>query len=137
MQEDTSFRGDVIGLCISIKGRHTEGKGRHQRGLNLLKHDYYSPPLKRIPPYTSCCDYLTCFPQKLEKKFKEDWNSGRAGYVKQKKLRYVGLSEKCVGGSVAKEKRGKKRQKVDNADLSQLSDYAVEVFYHFFLKVIK
>ena len=35
MQEDTSFRGDVIGLCISIKGRHTEGKGRHQRGLSF------------------------------------------------------------------------------------------------------
>ena len=41
-------------------------------------------------------------------------------------------SEKCVGGSVAKGKRGKKRQKVDNADLSQLSDYAAEVFYQFF-----
>ena len=41
MQEDTSFRGDVIGLCISIKGRHTEGKGRHQQGLSLLK-PYYS-----------------------------------------------------------------------------------------------
>ena len=41
MQEDTSFRGDVIGLCISIKGRHTEGKGRQQRGLisNIV---YYS-----------------------------------------------------------------------------------------------
>ena len=41
------------------------------------------------------------------------------------------LSEKCsrVGGSVAKGKRGKKRQKVDNADLSQLSDYAAQVFY--------
>ena len=47
------------------------------------------------------------------------------------------LSEKCVGGSVAKGKRGKKRQKVDNADLSQLSDYAAEVFYQFSLKVIK
>ena len=46
-------------------------------------------------------------------------------------------SEKCVGGSVAKGKRGKKRQKVDNADLSQPSDYAAEVFYQFFLKVIK
>ena len=34
-----------------------------------------------------------------------------------------------VGGSVAKGKRGKKRQKVDNADLSQLPDYAAEVFY--------
>ena len=45
------------------------------------------------------------------------------------------LSEKCVGGSVAKGKRGKKSQKVDNADLSQLSDYAAEVFYQFFLKV--
>ena len=46
------------------------------------------------------------------------------------------LSEKCVGGSVVKGKRGKKRQKVDNADLSQLSDYAAEVFYCliFFLK---
>ena len=33
MQEDTSFRGDVIGLCISIKGRHTEGKGKHQQGF--------------------------------------------------------------------------------------------------------
>ena len=40
MQEDTSFRGDVIGLCILIKGRHTEGKGRHQRGLSLLKPYY-------------------------------------------------------------------------------------------------
>ena len=47
------------------------------------------------------------------------------------------LSEKCVGGSVANGKRGKKRQKVDNAYLSQLSDYAAEVFYQFFLKVIK
>ena len=47
------------------------------------------------------------------------------------------LSEKCFGGSVAKGKRGKKRQKVDNADLSQLSDYAAQVFYQFFLKVIK
>ena len=37
------------------------------------------------------------------------------------------LSEKCVGWSVAKGKRGKKRQKVDNAYLSQLSDYAAEV----------
>ena len=46
-------------------------------------------------------------------------------------------SEKCVGGSVAKGKRRKKRQKVDNADLSQLSDYEAEVFYQFFLKVIK
>ena len=36
--------------------------------------------------------------------------------------------EESVGGSVAKGKRGKKRQKVDNADLSQLSDYAAEVF---------
>ena len=51
--------------------------------------------------------------------------------------RYVELSEKCVGGSVVKGKWGKKRQKVDNADLSQLSDYAAEVFYQFFLKVIK
>ena len=39
-------------------------------------------------------------------------------------------SEKCVGGSVAKGKRGKKRQKVDNADFFfQLSDCAAEVFY--------
>ena len=47
------------------------------------------------------------------------------------------LSEKCVGGSVAKGKGGKKRQRADNADLSQLSDYAAEVFYQFLLKVIK
>ena len=47
------------------------------------------------------------------------------------------LSEKCVDGLVAKGKQGKKWQKVDNADLSQLSDYAAEVFYQFFLKVIK
>ena len=47
------------------------------------------------------------------------------------------LSEKCVGGSVAKGKRGKKRKKVNNADLSQLSDYAAEVFCRFFLKVVK
>ena len=44
------------------------------------------------------------------------------------------LSEKCVGWSVAKGKRGKKRQKVDNADLSQLCDYAAEVFYQFLFK---
>ena len=44
------------------------------------------------------------------------------------------LSEKCVGGLVAKGKRGKKRQKVDNADLSQLSDYPAEVFYQFVFK---
>ena len=49
----------------------------------------------------------------------------------------MGLPEKCVGWSVDKVKRGKKRQKVDNADLSQLSDYAAEVFYQFFLKVVK
>ena len=48
------------------------------------------------------------------------------------------LSEKCVGGSVAKGKRGKKRQKVEKPDLSQLFDlYAAEVFYQFFSKVIK
>ena len=41
------------------------------------------------------------------------------------------LSEKCVGGSVAKGKRGKKRQKVDNADLSQLSDYMQKCFTNF------
>ena len=44
------------------------------------------------------------------------------------------LSKKCVGGSVAKGERGKKRQKVDNADLSELSDYAAEVFYQFLFK---
>ena len=59
------------------------------------------------------------------------------GRLREIKERYVGLPEKCVGGSVAKGKRGKKRQKVDNADLSQLSDYAAEVFYQFFLKVVK
>ena len=42
MQEDTSFRGDVIGLCISIKGRHTEGKGRHQQGLSFNIVYYYT-----------------------------------------------------------------------------------------------
>ncbi|CAH3183084.1 unnamed protein product, partial [Porites lobata] len=50
------------------------------------------------------------------------------GRLREIKERFVELSEKCVGGSVAKGKRGKKRQKVDNADLSQLSDYAAEVF---------
>ena len=52
MQEDTSFRGDVIGLCISIKGRHTEGKGRHQRGLisNIV---YYLPYLTLPYVYAS------------------------------------------------------------------------------------
>ena len=40
-------------------------------------------------------------------------------------------------GRFAKGKWGKKRQKVDNAYLSQLSDYAAEVFYQLFLKVIK
>ena len=52
------------------------------------------------------------------------------GRLREIEKRYVELSERCVGGSVAKGKRGKKRQKVDNADLSQL-------FYQFFLKVIK
>ena len=34
MQEDTSFRGDVIGLCISIKGR--QGKtGEDTNGVNF------------------------------------------------------------------------------------------------------
>ena len=48
------------------------------------------------------------------------------------------LSEKCVGGSVAKGKRGKKRKKVNNADLSQLSDYMQQKCSTiFFLKVIK
>ena len=49
------------------------------------------------------------------------------------------LSEKCVGGSFpkGKNKETKAEVKVDNADLSQLSDYAAEVFYQFFLKVIK
>ena len=55
------------------------------------------------------------------------------GKLREIEKRYVELSERCVGGSVAKGKRGKKRQKVNNADLSQLSDYAAEVFYQFFL----
>ena len=59
------------------------------------------------------------------------------GRLREIEGRYVELPEKCVGESVAKGKRGKKRQKVNNADLSQLSDYAAEVFYQFFLKVIK
>ena len=46
------------------------------------------------------------------------------GRLREIEERYVELSEKCVGGSVAKGKRRKKRQKVDNADHSQLSDYA-------------
>ena len=59
------------------------------------------------------------------------------GKLREIEERYVEVSEKCVGGSVAKGKQGKKRQKVDNADLSQLSDYAAEVFHQFFLKVIE
>ena len=59
------------------------------------------------------------------------------GRLREIEERCVGLPKKCVGWSVAKGKRGKKRQKVDNADLSQLSDFAAEVFYQFFLKVIK
>ena len=51
--------------------------------------------------------------------------------------RYGQQPEKCAVWLVAKGNRGKKRQKVDNADLSQLSDYAAEVFHQFFLKVIK
>ena len=46
------------------------------------------------------------------------------------------LSEKCVGGLVAKGKRGKKRQKVNNADLSQLI-MQQKCSTNFFLKVIK
>ena len=51
MQEDTSFRGDVIGLCISIKGRHTEGKGRHQRGLSSSLYNY--SPFSRLAIHTT------------------------------------------------------------------------------------
>ena len=40
------------------------------------------------------------------------WQEGRLREIEE---RYVELSEKCVGWSVAKGKRGKKRQKVDNA----------------------
>ena len=42
-----------------------------------------------------------------------------------------------VGRLLKGNEERKLRQKVDNADLSQLSDYAAEVFYQFFLKVIK
>ena len=40
MQEDTSFRGDAIGLCISIKGRHTEGKGIQRESTNGVKFQH-------------------------------------------------------------------------------------------------
>ena len=56
------------------------------------------------------------------------------GRLREIEERNVELSEKCVGGLVAKGKRRKKRQKVDNADLSQLSDYAAEVLYQIFFK---
>lgn len=50
--------------------------------------------------------------------------------------KYVELSAKSMGGSVAKGNQNrKKRQKVENSDLCQISDYAAEVFYHFFSKV--
>ena len=42
-----------------------------------------------------------------------------------------------VGWLLKANKETKAEVKVDNADLSQLSDYAAEVFYQFFLKVIK
>lgn len=54
--------------------------------------------------------------------------------------RYQELSKKCTRGSLTKAKqRGKKRQKVQvpDGELSQLSDYAAEVVFRFFLKVIK
>ena len=54
MQEDTSFRGDVIGLCISIKGRHTEGKGRHQRGLSSSLYNYSSKAIRLITTTKAC-----------------------------------------------------------------------------------
>ena len=54
MQEDTSFRGDVIGLCISIKGRHTEGKGRHQRGLSSSLYNYY----RSLPNISDCLENI-------------------------------------------------------------------------------
>ena len=43
-----------------------------------------------------------------------------------------------MGGRLLKaNKETKAEVKVDNADFFQLSDYAAEVFYQFFLKVIK
>ena len=56
------------------------------------------------------------------------------GRLREIEGRYV--SEKCVGGSFAKGKRGKKRQKVNNADLSQLI-MQQKCSTNFFLKVIK
>ena len=43
MQEDTSFRGDVMDSTLMPinKGKTGEDRGRHQRGLSLLK-PYYS-----------------------------------------------------------------------------------------------
>ena len=42
-----------------------------------------------------------------------------------------------VGRLLMGNEEGKGSRCMDNADLSQLSDYAAEVFYQFFLKVIK
>ena len=42
-----------------------------------------------------------------------------------------------VGRLLKGNEERKLRQKVGNADLSQLSDFAAEVFYQFFLKVVK
>ena len=51
--------------------------------------------------------------------------------------RFKELSQKSTNGSFAKGKqKGEKRQKVTNTELSGLSDYAAEVVYEFFLKVI-
>ena len=71
--------------CIRLLNPNWVNVPSHVKHTQWFVFLHNSPSLKRITPYTLWCDYLTCFPQKLEKKFKEDWNSGRAGYVKARK----------------------------------------------------
>ena len=59
-------------------------------------------------------------------KFKEDLNSGRAGYMKSRKDMWSCQRSVLVGWLL---KENEERKGRDNADLSQLSDYAAEVFY--------
>ena len=50
--------------------------------------------------------------------------------------RYLHLSRNCSSGALAVGKqRVKKRQKKTNSEFYQLSDYAAEVVYQFFLRV--
>ena len=76
-------------------------------------------------------DALTFFLSETGKEVQtrlEFWQ-GKLHEIEEK---YLELSEKSVSSSVTNQNhKRKKRQKVANPDLSQISEYAAEVFYHF------